>query len=152
AVIDCGVAGAGSRGFTFVLLGGSVSGFELRNAIDHAIESYQGPGPIVISNCTFVNNSSPNNFGGGAITTSTPGSLIQNSCFVNNTSGQLGGAVFVGYNPATIVSCHFINNSIPGNSIAEGGAIQIQNTGCEVIDSTFYYNSATHGGAVYSVQ
>ncbi len=93
---------------------------------------------IVFNNLTFINNTG--NMWLGYAT-------INNSYFADNTGNSIGG-VIRGTNFITITNSKFINNTNPGTSNAEGGAIYANNI--LSINNTYDSNYGnTLGGAVY---
>lgn len=91
---------------------------------------------------------------GGAIKVlSTEGvaSVIQinGASFINNTSTNGGGAIYVTDGDVTITDSQFIQNEAGGN----GGAITFNNTDAEITGTTFDGNSTpSDGGAIYTTQ
>lgn len=97
-------------------------------------------GAKYFTNCTFSSNEA--NFGGAVyIWTGGPPCILTNCLFTSNIAYSCGGAVISAY--STLDSCKFISNSAP-----KGGALYIQNTSSNVVNSTFISNSASYGGAV----
>ena len=84
---------------------------------------------------------------GGAIYWNSAGGNVTHSEFYNNTAGRNGGAVYVGANGATsyITDAKFVNNSAENR----GGAVDWDASNGNVLRSTFEYNSADYGGAVF---
>ncbi len=79
------------------------------------------------------------------------GYSIYNSTFINNSSGQYGGAIHLGQNSNTFFNSH--NLTFIGNSSMRGGAISNLSNRTFAIDySLFKNNSATDGsgGAIYN--
>ena len=109
---------------------------------------------VVLMSCTFQANSGQGN--GGALqlvpTTSasgaTPGAVftITNSQFVNNTTFQNGGAIFMGRSaPASSIStCVFTSNT----ASMLGGAMSFANCSATVAACTLTGNQAGSGGAL----
>jgi hypothetical protein len=127
-------------------------------------------GDLIISSCTFSNNSSGSSQGGAIAfyVQSVNSSLtISNSIFANNsmtnTSGSGpdgGGAIFIGSTPGsvhTILNSVFTGNEAIGTSgNTYGGAIELNTGTLNIFNSTFTGNlaaSATRfggeGGAIY---
>ncbi len=84
---------------------------------------------------------------GGAIYWNGAGGNVTYSEFYNNTAGRNGGAVCVGVVGATsyITDAIFNNNTAGGN----GGAIDWAASNGNVLRSTFEYNNAQQGGAIF---
>ncbi len=120
---------------------------------------------IAADNCHFEGNSSTSSSttttsgGGGAIylgsNTTKPGA-IKNSNFVNNSAGNLGGAIHFHTNSTSVLSCNFSKNT----AALGGGAISVYGsstagTNLPVSNSLFYANEAKGtsstwaGGAVF---
>ena len=136
---------------------------------------YNNRGILTLNDCTFIDNTG--NLGSGAVYssgTSTAGSLTVNNCiftgntgssgaairnygtpvtvngctFLNNTAGDMGGAIFINSGVLTVNDSTFTGNTANN----KGGAIHTgQATPCTLIvnDSTFTDNTAPDGGAVY---
>ena len=96
-------------------------------------------------NNTFILNHAE--LDGGAIDWNSAGGNITGSKFYDNTAGRNGGAVYVGAVGATayITDGLFIGNNATGN----GGAVDWAASNGHILDSTFEYNNAENGGAVY---
>ena len=98
----------------------------------------------LISNCSFVTNSTPTS--GGAVY-ATAGVAIVGCGFTNNTATSNGGALYV---PGGVTNCTFVGNS----ALAGGGAIYanaLSDAGFESCLFVSNHLSATkwaHGGAV----
>ena len=123
-------------------------------------DSYDGIETISFSGCQFKNNeinreNSPKVFGGGAIGISDDSGTnrvvgLTNCVFENNTSDDLGGAVFVNAtNKLDVTGCDFTGNS----ATLHGGAMNIacgnENTQIEFSGNTFDGNiSGGQGGAI----
>ncbi|MGL6298861.1 MAG: hypothetical protein ACRC1M_06830 [Methanobacteriaceae archaeon] len=104
---------------------------------------------LIITNCSFVNNSVTGK--GGAIYYSTSGtaSMILEDCsFVNNSANNDGGAI---YNKASNFK---VFNSLFAKNVAKGGTGggAIYNSGYSmnfgIFNSKFINNSAPYGGAI----
>ncbi len=127
-------------------------------------------GDLIISGCTFSNNSSGASQGGAIAfyVQSVNSSLsISNSIFADNsltnTSGSGpdgGGAIFIGSTAGsvhTILNTVFANNQVIGSSgNTYGGAIELNTGTLNILNSTFTGNVATsgtstggEGGAIY---
>lgn len=94
-----------------------------------------------------------NNVGGGSLNGGgmffTDGStLIKNCTFAGNKSASTGGGIYSSNKKSilTIENCTFYGN----NALAFGGAIYVKAPPSgEIVNSTFYENSASSGGAIY---
>ena len=84
---------------------------------------------------------------GGAIYWNSAGGNVTHSEFYNNTAGRNGGAVYVGADGATsyITDAIFVNNAAENR----GGAVDWDASNGNVLRSTFEYNRADYGGAVF---
>ena len=106
-------------------------------------------GSSTITGCTFSGNSAGAYSSGGAILNQGGTHTVSNSRFLGNTAGEDGGGIASG-NLTVLTSVFTANraiNSDPyrgmGGGIRGGGAVQ-------VINSTFYGNSANYaGGGMY---
>ena len=99
-----------------------------------------------ISNSVFENNYVNETSGrGGAVDWYAAGEIFD-STFTNNRAAY-GGAVFIGKNGGTgnITNCNFTSNYARHN----GGAIDWNATSGTLTNSTFKYNTADYGGAVF---
>ena len=94
---------------------------------------------------TYISNKAE--LDGGAIYWNGAGGNITDSEFHNNTAGRNGGAVYVGAVGATayIADALFVNNDAGGN----GGAVDWAASNGHILRSTFEYNDAVNGGAVF---
>ena len=94
---------------------------------------------------TYISNKAE--LDGGAIYWNGAGGNITYSEFHNNTAGRNGGAVYVGAVGATayIADAVFENNDAGGN----GGAVDWAASNGHILRSTFEYNDAVNGGAVF---
>jgi len=86
----------------------------------------------IITNCAFINNSSPSYGGGGmAFTNCTTKSTIVN-CLFSGNSGKDGGAIFAGTNEVLdIINCTIAQNSCTtgsGGGIYSTATINLMNT------------------------
>ncbi|WP_407377399.1 right-handed parallel beta-helix repeat-containing protein, partial [Methanobrevibacter sp.] len=99
---------------------------------------------ILISECSFTNNSYINN--SAALNLKADTIKIENSNFTNN-KGTDGGAIYARANEITVNGSNFFNNSADKN----GGAIYIadSNKYLNVDNSSFRFNSADVGPAIY---
>ena len=121
--------------------GGAISNVDAMNCTFINNSAYYGSGGAICGgsavNCSFVNNSAY--YGsGGAIR----GGTAINCTFINNSAKEGGAICGHGYSYSA-VDCIFINNS----AVDYGGAV----CHCSVFNSTFKFNSATTGGAIYEV-
>lgn len=134
---------------------------------------------VLFDGCTFSNNTSSPNNGGGVAFKGT--AIVRNSLFENNKSSA-GGAAFIVYNQATVSHCIFKgneatgtygaavsnNNTVAGNSTnldncsfisnkstganSVGGFVNVNNKNhvATMTNCTFYNNSGTVAGAVWN--
>ena len=108
--------------------------FDCNYAQDSLFDLYAGN--IVISNCTFNNNTNVISLG-----SSLKNSEISNCLFINNRGNTIKHSGVEGM----IINCTFINNS---NN--EGGAISINGKGNILFNSLFINNTASDmGGAIF---
>jgi hypothetical protein len=102
-------------------------------------------GVVIVSNCTFSNNSSNASYGGGIF--NQTGTLTLSNCtFVNNSAAFGGGILNDGI--LTISNCTFANNSAD-----DGGGIFNDSGKLTVSNCTFSNNSITDtfgGGGIFS--
>ena len=122
-------------------------------------------GDLILTGCTFSNNSSGQSFGGAVfvLAQSVASSLsATNSTFVSNsvTNGSTaepdgGGAIMImtpSVSVHNLVGCTFAGNRVIGTN-TYGGALQINGGILNIVNSTFVTNSATGqgdlGGALY---
>ena len=133
--------------------GGAISGFEtlFKCTFVRCSAKYGGAvaksafAPSLISNCTFLANSSTDssgNYGGGAVWMGSDVSIV--GCqFLTNTSAKIGGAVHMSSGEATLRDCVFSGNvAAVGCGAASGVAV--------VEDCRFVGNATTSsdGGAL----
>ena len=124
--------------------GGAISNGNAVNCTFINNSAYFGSGGAIRGgtaiNCNFINNSAYgfHNSNGGAISN---GNAV-NCTFINNSAKEGGAISGYGYSYSA-VDCIFINNS----AVDYGGAV----CHCSVFNSTFKFNSATTGGAIYEV-
>ena len=116
----------------FMVLDGNVTFSNIR-----FVNAKSGDGSVINGkstsiNCTFINNSAENYYGGVMYN----GYAIY-CTFINNRA-YYGGAMYYG----SAVNCTFINNSADRC----GGAIHY---GSSAVNCTFINNSADYGGAIY---
>ncbi|OWT32709.1 hypothetical protein BGI41_06270 [Methanobrevibacter sp. 87.7] len=115
------------------------------NGSGGAIKLYGSVGAI-IENCTFTNNSAPEETsldGGGAISIQSSSPIQINYCnFINNYAGKYGGAIWAYSNNITIFGSVFINNtakyagSVLASYYNDGTVVNITN-------SVIYSNSGS---------
>jgi hypothetical protein len=122
-------------------------------------------GDLILTGCTFSNNSSGQSFGGAVfiLAQSVVSSLsATNSTFLNNSmtnnsgaSPDGGGAIMIMTPSASVhnlVGCTFGGNRVIGTN-TYGGALQINGGVLSILNSTFVTNTATGqgglGGALY---
>ena len=103
---------------------------------------------VDVSNSTFVNNSI-GILDGGAIY-AEESAEIDNSTFDGNTSGNNGGAIYVGTTNDPESYALFITNSTFFENSANSGGGAIFSPYAIISNSTFVENSAFEGGAVSS--
>ncbi len=111
------------------------------NARSSAI--YSAPGTLIVTNCTFLNNTTGDGDSGGAISASGPGGslTVLNSTFSGNqVNGQfsVGGAIFSDGVTTTIINSTFYGNSAPSGT---GGGIESSNGTVTLIDTILAGNS-----------
>ncbi len=84
---------------------------------------------------------------GGAIATlsDSASATINNSSFVNNSSQEYGGAIFVFHGSVTVANSSFVSNRAASFG---GGALHSEYGSIAVTNSTFNGNSAAAGGAL----
>ena len=107
-------------------------------------------GPHILSNCTFVGNTSANNAGALTATSSVTGSpTVVNCLFEDNSANVSGGAMIAGGTVA-IENCQFINNS----ALQNGGGIYATGFPAVTVQAClFQFNSAgERGGGLYLFQ
>jgi predicted outer membrane repeat protein len=101
---------------------------------------------ILIENCDFITNQTTND--GAAMYITSPSLTITECSFNNNTSGDLGGAI---YNSAddgmTLTDCTFTSNQ---SQSGRGGAVYNSASPSLISDCTFMSNTAlgSSGGAI----
>ena len=94
-----------------------------------------------IKNCTFLNNSSPEN--GGAIRCLASIVKIVNTSFSQNDA-VIGGALSIN----SMSKLHAKNCSFTDNATYNGGAMSVIYSDCNISDSKLSHNIATEGGGV----
>ena len=122
----------------------SGSSFDGNHAVEGGALSTSTSGTIYINDSSFTNNSSSGT--GGAI---KGGKVrVNNSTFGNNSSGFLGGgAIFFGGADTGIIK----NSTFYGNTGHSGGAIHNQGDWVEISNSTFKDNIASYvGNSIYT--
>ena len=102
---------------------------------------------LTIINSSFNNNNATIG-SGGVIYSDNNNYIIINSNFTNNTANGFGGAIHNHGSNFTLIDCTFTNNT----AYSSGGAIYNSDRGLnfKVINSTFNYNTASYGGAIYN--
>ena len=131
--------------------------------------------PLMVSNCTFANNTATTGFGGGfrwASGTNSANTLrvlnstfsnnhaargsginrvsssidmIANSTFSSNDTTGLGGGLFTAEGTLTLA-----NDTFSANSASSGGCIYSNASSLSLINNTLSANSASTGGGIYS--
>lgn len=98
----------------------------------------------VFSNCQFIGNSALEN-GGAVYHNNGSGSITFETCAFsgNTTTNHHGGAIWT-QNYALVSGSSFCNNAAGGG----GGGVNIQGSDCQILDSVFFGNSASTGGAI----
>ena len=103
-------------------------------------------GALIVSECTFANNTASS--GGGGIY--DKGSLsILSSTFHNNTAPLTNGGAIDIEDPG---SAYLINDTFSNNSAGSGGAVEFDTTGVgSILNDTFAGNTATsQGGGIHN--
>ena len=106
-------------------------------------------GALTVASCNFSNNSADS---GGAISSSSTGTLsITQSTFSGNSATSFGGALLL-HNGASISNSTFsANNETTSGFDQGGGAIWTDGGGTNVTGSTFSANTAAgNGGGIYA--
>ena len=97
---------------------------------------------LIVKNCIFKNSKSSN---GGVLYSYNSSLDIQKTTMIGNESDNYGGAIY-SYNSTLKVDSSRFNV----NSAVHGAAVSLDNTSCEVVNSSFVNNMATsRGGAFY---
>ena len=102
---------------------------------------------VDVSNSTFVDNTSEMRSGGAIIAEES--AEIDNSTFEGNTTGNNGGAIFIGNNEAES-NMLFITNSTFFENSADSGGGAIFSPYTIITNSTFEENFAFEGGGAVS--
>ncbi|MDR0831189.1 MAG: hypothetical protein LBN95_13940, partial [Prevotellaceae bacterium] len=97
---------------------------------------------LYIVNCLFYNNSVETADGGAIYAHFLNNLIIFNSLFYNNSSLNLGGAIRIENTP-----CNIINSTIVKNTSNGGGGIWSMNIGPNLYNSIIVGNTANIGGA-----
>lgn len=134
-----------NNGSTLTVNGTTFSG---NTARENGGAIWNDVGKLNILNSIFTGNSVPLGGGAGAIGYNGGTSRLTNSTFKNN-SAEIGGAI-CGWGNLTVTNSTFIFNSVESIDYANGGAICSGSGITKVINSTFYKNKGTGGGAIYS--
>ena len=100
-----------------------------------------------ITNCTFMNNTSPNFMGGAMI--NAGGDPTVDGCTFSNNSSSLGGGALHNQNGGSLV---VMNSTFSNNRTDKrgGGLENFYSASATVINCTFTDNSADIGGGIYS--
>ena len=94
---------------------------------------------------------------GGAIRVNIGHVVIKNSTFINNTAGQLGGAIYVHANSsANIENCYFENSDrdfhpIQGDVIYSTGNVEMNGVTVKVVTAKDYIAILRHSGGPWSM-
>jgi predicted outer membrane repeat protein len=87
-------------------------------------------------------------YGGGVFVGNSPTgarAMIDNTIFLNNISGNLGGGLYTNILTTTVT----LNNSVfNGNTARAGGGLARSNADLHVFNSSFTFNTATLGGGL----
>jgi predicted outer membrane repeat protein len=145
----------GSSGGALALMGSATS-LNLNNCFfDNNISNNGGGGAVYlramygdcfIRQTNFKNNIAANGNGGAALTEGDVAVTFIGCQFAGNQAlnGNNGGAVYASSTSPTFNNCSFSNNKAE----REGGALKI--SGADIANCSFYYNSASNGGAISS--
>ena len=151
---------AGGRGYSgdAIYISGVSSVTNISNSlfIDNVVSGAIGVsrGNLMIINSNFSGNGvTTRGYGGGAVNVNEGGArlTIINCCFMNNTVGGYGGAIYMQLGrEMTINNSYFSDNRAPGRGYG-GGAVFIYSVDrSTVVNSCFNSNRAGgSGGAVY---
>ncbi len=110
-----------------------------------------GGSSVTLTNSTFENNNNKSNgLGGGAYIRAGSSVTLTNSTFENNNSTNLGGGAYIyAGSSVTLTNSTFENNN--SNSYGGGAYIEAGSSGnINVNDSTFSQNNADKGGGIYA--
>jgi len=126
-----------------------VDGFTIKNGyIDYGAGIYLNLSNLIVRNCLFDNNVSPN-YRGGALYCGTSGLRVENSSFLYNTSGNYGGAIYTSHGTVTIERCDFVGNMAKINS----GAIEPDHSSTvNVLNCNFIENYSDGQGGCFVVK
>ena len=105
-------------------------------------------GSLSMTNCTIGSNSAAQG-GGVYVNFSNSTATFTNCTFSGNSTNPTSstGAGIYGTSPITVNGCTFISNSTAGS----GGAIYLVSAGSSSVqNSTFFSNSANHGGGIFN--
>jgi predicted outer membrane repeat protein len=118
------------------------SRFENNNAGNDggAIDWYQGAVNGMIIDSNFTGNNAQED--GGAVYIEGSDCKVSGSIFTSNTAKDEGGALHGVGNNTKISDCDFTHSTA-----ADGGALFINGTGCQLHDSTFSDNTANDDGS-----
>jgi hypothetical protein len=150
-----GVGITGSRGAGMFLTGSSITLNDLiftGNQADYAGGMIMIGGASVLTNMVFVGNSSTN--AGGAMEADNSTFTLTNGVFAGNVStGNGGGAMVLFGGSQTLRNVVFSQNRASrSNPVSFGGAITNSGSTLDLINCTFFGNSAVGtGGVMYNV-
>lgn len=101
---------------------------------------------LSITDSEFIHNTASMYAGGAVYVYNSANINFSNLNFTDNFANTSGGAIIWDCDDGKINQSNFINNSAKQN----GGAIYLQESkNCNLTDSTFIYNDASTGGAIY---
>ena len=106
---------------------------------------------LEFSNCIFSNN---NGTSGSAVSLCGARQIVFNSCTFNQNRALQGGSLYLKDVDSLIVnSSNFTNNTFIEDGItSKGGVFHLESVNDAKFDSSyFYYNIASHGGAIYAL-
>ncbi len=121
------------------------------NEVQHGKQNSLGGGaflktsPIAIQNCTFAHNHADG--GAGLYVETSSGITISGCVFDGNEADLWGGGAVILLSDATVSGSNFVSNSAQ-----YGGGLDLQPfpDSVDIIQSTFFGNSCTRGGAAIS--
>lgn len=124
----------------------SDSRFEHNYAYDNGggihLFNYTSSEPVRVTRSTFVGNRVVSNYGGGGVNFRSGLAYVTFNHFEGNHGGQYGGGISAGN--GLVANSSFVNNT----SNARGGGLYVSDEAVEIVNSVFYGNSATRGGAI----
>ena len=153
SVKHCDTELPGASGGAIALMGAGTS-LSLNNCLlDNNIANHGSGGGLYLAspgadcfirNTGFDNNVAANGHGGAVYMLGLANSTFISTSFTGNQSlnQHNGGAVFISGSVPTFNNCLFLRNSAD----KEGGALKID--GADIANCTFYFNTATLGGAI----